>query len=123
MCIRDSINTGIAQVQPDMANQANMAVTDALQLIPGGTLADSIGVRNQVAQALDPELKAFIDSQPSIDQRMRELENERKERERDEQFRAEVLKSIQNSSRSKPRYVAQDPFKPFDNSGTFIPVD
>jgi hypothetical protein len=54
---------------------------------------------------------------------MRELENERKERERDEQFRAEVLKSIQNSSRSQPRYVAQDPFKPFDNSGTFIPVD
>jgi hypothetical protein len=76
-----------------------------------------------VSQKLNPELKAFIDSQPSIDQRMRELENERKERERDEQFRAEVLKSIQNSSRSQPRYVAQDPFKPFDNSGTFIPVD
>jgi hypothetical protein len=118
-----NLNTGIANVAPNKANEANMQVADALQLIQPGTLADSIGVRNFVSQKLNPELKAYIDSQPSIDQRMRELENERKERERDEQFRAEVLKSIQNSSRSQPRYVAQDPFKPFDNSGTFIPVD
>ena len=90
------MNTGIAQVQPNMANQANMAVTDALQLIPQGTLADSIGVRNQVAQALDPDLKAFIDNQPSIDQRMRELEDDRMEREREDNFRREVLNSIQN---------------------------
>lgn len=120
------MNTGIANVSPNIsnqANQANMAVTDALQLIPEGTLADSIGVRNQVAQALDPELKAFVDSQPSIDQKMREIDNKRKERERDEQFRKEVLSAIQNSSRSQPRYVAQNPFKPFDNSGNFIPVD
>ena len=52
-----------------------------------------------------------------------EIDNKRKERERDEQFRKEVLSAIQNSSRSQPRYVAQDPFKPFDNSGNFIPVD
>lgn len=128
------MNTGIAQVQPNMANQANIAVTDALQLIPEGTLADSIGVRNFVSQTLNPELKAFIDSQPSIDQRMRELENERKERERDEQFRADVLKSIQNrnlQNRNVDRLstINQDYFnrirnqEPFVDSGNFIVVD
>jgi hypothetical protein len=118
-----NLNTGIANVAPTMSNQANMAVADALQLIPQGTLADSIGVRNFVAQTLNPELKAFIDRQPSIDQRMRELQNQRIQRERDEQFRKEVLTAIQNPSRNQPRYMAQDPFKPFDNSGTFINLD
>ena len=121
-----NLNTGIANVAPNIsnqANQANMAVTDALQLIQPGTLPDSIGVRNFVAQTLNPELKAFIDRQPSIDQRMRELQNQRIQRERDEQFRKEVLTAIQNPNRNQPRYMAQDPFKPFDNSGTFIPVD
>ena len=66
-----------------------------------------------MAQTLNPELKAFIDRQPSIDQRMRELQNQRIQRERDEQFRKEVLKSIQNRSRNQPRYMAQDPFKEF----------
>ena len=119
----DMLNTGITQMRPNIANQANMEVADALQLIQPGTLADSIGVRNFVAQRLNPELKAFIDSQPPIEQRMRQLEDERKERERNEQFRKEVLTAIQNSSRNQPRYVAQDPFKPFDNSGPFINLD
>ena len=57
-------------------------MADALQLIQPRTLADSIGVRNFVAQTLNPELKAFIDRQPSIDQRMRELQNQRIQRER-----------------------------------------
>ena len=39
------------------------------------------------------------------------------------QFRKEVLTAIQNPSRNQPRYMAQDPFKPFDNSGTFINLD
>ena len=60
----------------------------------------------------------------SIDQKMREIENQRKERERDEQFRKEVLTAIQNPSRSQPKYVAQDPFdNSIFNRGTFIPVD
>ena len=106
-----------------------MEVAKALQLIQPGTLADSIGVRNFVAQALDPELKAFVDRQPSIDQKMREIENQRKERERDEQFRADVLKSIQNRNVDRLATINQDYFnrirnqEPFVDSGNFIVVD
>ena len=115
-----NLNTGIANVAPTMANEANMEVADALQLIQPGTLADSIGVRNQVAQALNPELKAFIDRQPPIEQKLAEMQ---KEREREQRFREEVINSIRNPIRNQPNYIAQDPFKPFDNSGTFINLD
>ena len=129
-----NLNTGIANVAPNKANEANMQVADALQLIQPGTLSDSIGVRNFVAQTLNPELKAFIDRQPSIDQRMRELQNQREQIQREEQFKADVLKSIQNrnlQNRNVDRLatINQDYFnrirnqEPFVDSGDFIVVD
>tara|TARA_B100000242_G_C43014548_1_gene471734 strand:+ start:188 stop:1309 length:1122 start_codon:yes stop_codon:yes gene_type:complete len=128
---RPMLNTGIANVAPTMANQANMAVTDALQLIPQGTLGDSIGVRNQVAQALNPELKAFINRQPPIDQRLRELQKEREQIQREEQFKADVLKSIQNRDLQNRNsgLLSQDFInrslnkEPFKDEGTFINLD
>lgn len=118
-----NLNTGIANVAPTMSNQANMAVADALQLIPQGTLADSIGVRNQVAQALNPELKAFIDRQPSIEQRLAELQ---KQRQREQNFREDVINSIQNRNTGilNQNFINRtlNPV-PFDDSGTFINLD
>ena len=87
-----------------------------------------------MAQTLNPELKAFIDRQPSIDQRMRELQNQREQIQREEQFKADVLKSIQNrnlQNRNVDRLatINQDYFnrirnqEPFVDSGDFIVVD
>ena len=96
------MNTGIASVDPRAAQNANRNVAEAikdLQLIPEGTLADSIGVRNQVAQALDPELKAFIDRQPSINQRMTELGDERSVRQIQEnanKIRRDAIEAYKN---------------------------
>ena len=126
------MNTGIAQVQPNMANQANMAVADALQLIPQGTLADSIGVRNQVAQALNPELKAFIDRQPPLEDRMAEINQRRKERQREDDFRKDVIQAIEtrNNMNNRDTGILDQNFinrtlnpTPFDNTGTFINLD
>ena len=126
-----NLNTGIANVAPNKANEANMQVADALQLIQPGTLPDSIGVRNQVAQALNPELKAFINRQPPIDQRLRELQNQREQIQREEQFKADVLKSIQNRNLQNRNsgLLSQDFInrslnkEPFKDEGTFINLD
>ena len=54
--------------------------------------------------------------------RMKELQNQRIQRERDEQFRKRSFNCYTEPSRNQPRYMAQDPFKPFDNVD-FINLD